>query len=177
MQFAKLGIIATVMLFAVSGLSQVSFGHGDVSPQAVDTEGLKALGDDWLDENPYSKEKTPDEIKRAIEIGCSAYNSNCARCHGLGVVSGGLAPDLRYLEDTPDDDTWYINRVRAGYHQNGITKMPGFEGLMPQEAMWAIRAYTNIRPDDDAEAAVKGTGGNCQTMDIDKVLNAKKSDD
>ncbi len=177
MQIAKLGIITAVILFAISGLAPVSFGHGDVTPQAVDTEGLKPLGEEWLEENPYSKEKTPDQIKRAIEIGCSAYNSNCARCHGLGVVSGGLAPDLRYLEDDPDGDSWFIGRVRNGYHQNGVTKMPAFEGLMPQEAMWSIRAFTNIRPDEDADAAVEGMGGNCQTIDYEKVLNAKKSDD
>ena len=117
-------------------------------------------------------------MERALEIGCSAYNSNCARCHGLGVVSGGLAPDLRYLEPDADGDSWFMNRIRKGYHQNGITKMPGFEDLMPQEAMWAIRAYTNIRPDEDADAAVKGTGGNCQTMDFEMVKKlATEKDD
>lgn len=169
MHIAKIGIAATALLFAIIGMAPVSYGHGDVTPQAVDTTGLESLGDDWLDENPYSFKKTPDQMQRALEIGCSAYNSNCARCHGLGVVSGGLAPDLRYLEDDADGDAWFINRVRSGYHQNGITKMPGFEELMPQEAMWAIRTYTNIRPDEDEDAAVKGTGGNCQTMDFEMV--------
>jgi cytochrome c-550 PedF len=164
-----------VLLFAIIGLAPVSFGHGDVTPQAVDTTGLKPLGKEWLEENPYTFEKAPDQMKKAIEIGCSAYNSNCARCHGLGVVSGGLAPDLRYLEEDASGDEWFINRIRKGYHQNGITKMPGFESLMSQEAMWAIRAYTNIRPDDDEKAAVKGTGGSCQTMDFEMVKKIELS--
>lgn len=177
MHIAKIGIAASVLLFSIMALAPVSFGHGDVTPQAVDTTGLKPLGEEWLEENPYSFEKTPDQMERAIEIGCSAYNSNCARCHGLGVVSGGLAPDLRYLEEDADGDSWFLGRIRNGYHQNGVTKMPKFEGLMPQEAMWSIRTYTNIRPDDDEKAAVKGTGGNCQTLDFEMVKKIELSDD
>ena len=50
--------------------------------QAVDTTGLKNLGADFLASNPYRKDKT------AIRIGDSAYNQNCARCHGLEAISG-----------------------------------------------------------------------------------------
>lgn len=170
MQRLKISLTATIIVLGLIGLAPVSFGHGDVQPQAVDITGLKELGKEWLEENPYTKEKTPDQIKRAIEIGCTAYNQNCARCHGLGVISGGTAPDLRYLEKDQEGDAWYISRIRKGYHQNGVTKMPGFEGLMAQEAMWSIRAYINIRPEDDDEAVKKGTGNNCQTLDYDQVL-------
>lgn len=170
MQSVKGGLAATILILSLFGLSSVGFGHGDVTPQAVDTSGLKSLGDEMLEANPYSLEKTPDQIRRAIEVGCTAYNQNCARCHGLGVISGGTAPDLRYLEKDEDGDAWFISRVRKGYHQNGITKMPAFEGLMPQEAMWSIRAYVNIRPEDDDDAVKKGTGNNCQTLDYDMVL-------
>jgi mono/diheme cytochrome c family protein len=52
---------------------------------------LKQVGKDWLPKNPYLGNK------EAIRIGDSAFNQNCARCHGLGAVSGGIAPDLRYL--------------------------------------------------------------------------------
>jgi len=62
--------------------------HGDVVPQAVDTSTLKSVGTEWLAKNPYLKDK------EAICIGDSAFNQNCARCHGLGAVSGGIAPDL-----------------------------------------------------------------------------------
>ena len=40
---------------------------------------------------------SPDFGADAIKIGGSAYGQNCARCHGLGAVSGGIAPDLRLL--------------------------------------------------------------------------------
>lgn len=125
--------------------------HGDVAPQAVDTTGLPEVGEDWLTENPYRADKVGEETWRtAIEIGASGYNQNCARCHGLEVVSGGLAPDLRYLEAEEYGDEWFVERFRSGYTQNGITKMPAFGELLGQEAAWAIRTYIEARPDDGA---------------------------
>ena len=49
-----------------------------------------------------------------------------------------------------DGDEWYIERFRNGATQNGITKMPGFEAILNQEAAWAIRTYVETRPADDA---------------------------
>lgn len=163
---------AAIFFLFISFLSQMTSiqAHGNAAPQSVDTKGLKPLGKQWLEVNPFSKQKTPKQLKRAVEIGCAAYNTNCARCHGLGVLSGGVAPDLRKLERDDEGDEWFINRVRTGYHHNGMTKMPAFEGILSQEAMWAIRAYINIRPEDDDEAVVEGTGGNCQKLDYKKML-------
>ena len=72
--------------------------HGDVVPQAVDTSTLKPVGTEWLAKNPYLKDK------EAIRIGDSAFNQSCARCHGLGAVSGGIAPALRYLPAGQEGD-------------------------------------------------------------------------
>lgn len=119
-----------------------AFAHGDAAPQPVDTAGLKPLGDDWLFTNPYRGNS------KAIEIGASGYNSNCARCHGLDVKSGGMAPDLRYLETTEEGDGWFMQRVRHGATVGDRVKMPPFEGLLSQEAMWAIRSYVETRPQD-----------------------------
>ena len=71
---------------------------------------------------------------------------NCARCHGLEAISGGIAPDLRLLEDGEFGDEWFMERVLKGYSQNGAYKMPPFEELMSQEAMWAIRSYIEVQP-------------------------------
>ncbi len=129
--------------------------HGDVAPQAVDTTGLPAVGEEWLTENPYRAEAAGEDVwATAVEIGASGYNQNCARCHGLEVISGGLAPDLRYLEAEEYGDEWFIERFRHGYTQNGTTKMPAFGELLGQEAAWAIRTYVETRPDDDSMAEV-----------------------
>ncbi len=84
----------------VAGLAlapSIAIAHGDVAPQAVDTSGLPELGEEWLEENPWSDPEN-ENFRRAIEVGSTGYNSNCARCHGLGAVSGGTAPDLRSWE-------------------------------------------------------------------------------
>ena len=109
--------------------------HGDVTLQAVDTSSLTQLGADWRIANPYR------DNADAIRIGDSAFNQNCARCHGLGAVSGGIAPDLRYLERGDEMDEFFIGKVRNGVTRNGAVYMPPFEGMLTQEAMWAIRAW------------------------------------
>ena len=137
----------------VIGLASMAIGHGDVAPQPVDTAGLPETGDEWLIENPYRVDAVGEEIwLRAIQIGASGYNQNCARCHGLEAISGGLAPDLRFLEAEEYGDEWYVERFREGYTQNGTTKMPAFGALLGQDAAWAIRTYIETRPDGDAVA-------------------------
>ena len=137
---------STVLVFTMffSTASQV-MGHGDVTPQAVDTEGLEKLPEEYVAENPY-RIKGGEQYELAQKIGASGYNQNCARCHGLEAISGGIAPDLRLLEDGEFGDEWYMERVRKGYSQNGAYKMPPFEQLLSQEAMWAIRSYVETRP-------------------------------
>lgn len=123
--------------------------HGDVTPQAMDTSDLPELGEEWLEKNPW-RDPEGEVWQKAIDIGASGYNQNCARCHGLEVVSGGLAPDLRLLSADWDGDEWFIERFRNGATQNGVTKMPGFEKILNQQAAWAIRTYVETRPADDA---------------------------
>lgn len=119
-------------LMAVAGQA---FSHGDVTPQVVDTRELKQLGDAWKVENPYRGDA------KAVNVGKSAYNQNCARCHGLEAVSGGIAPDLRKLPLDKETDEYYISSVRRGKVRNGAVYMPPFEGIMSQEGMWAIKAF------------------------------------
>lgn len=136
-QFAA---IATTLILATG--ASLAFAHGDVTPQAVDTTGLKNLGADFLKSNPYRKDKT------AIRIGDSAYNQNCARCHGLGGISGGIAPDLRYLPLGDEGDEIFLQRIRKGSVRDGRVYMPPFEGTLTQEAMWAIRTWLETVHED-----------------------------
>ena len=85
-------LAAAVALAAAAFTSLYATAHGNVVPQAVDTTGLPPLGDKWRDENPFETNKL------ALKFGASAYNQNCARCHGLEAISGGIAPDLRLLD-------------------------------------------------------------------------------
>lgn len=131
--------LAAAILFIATDNARV-LAHGDVTPQPIDTAGLEPLGEEWRKENPYR------DNAKAIEIGESGYTQNCARCHGLEVISGGLAPDLRHLDKGPVGDEWFIERIRHGARKtDGTTIMPAFEGTFSQEAMWAIRAYVESK--------------------------------
>ena len=137
------------------GAAGAAYAHGDVTPQAVDTKGLPELGETWRAENPYRKNEA------AVKIGSSAFNQNCARCHGLEAISGGIAPDLRKLDNecatlsdenkksacVKEIDEYFQNTVRKGRVRNGAVYMPPFEGVMSQEAIWSIKAYLETRRD------------------------------
>ena len=140
------------LVFAGAILSAgLALAHGDVAPQPVNTDALPDVGEEWLTENPYRADKAGEEVwQKAVEIGDSGYNQNCARCHGLGVVSGGLAPDLRFLEAAEYGDEWFMERFQTGYTQDGTTKMPAFGEILGQKAGWAIRTYIETRPEDGA---------------------------
>jgi cytochrome c-550 PedF len=146
---------ALLLAAAACAASTTVLAHGDVTPQAVDTTGLPALGQEWRPENPFRANE------RAVKIGTSAYNQNCARCHGLEAISGGIAPDLRKLDNecaalkdnarkaacVKEIDDFFLTTVRQGRTRNGAVYMPPFEGVMSQEAIWAIKAYLETRRD------------------------------
>ncbi|MFL5303215.1 MAG: cytochrome c-550 PedF [Anaeromyxobacteraceae bacterium] len=112
-----------------------ALAHGNVSPQPVDTKGLEPVGETWRTSNPYRGNAI------AIKIGKSAYDQQCARCHGIEGISGGLAPDLRSLEKADGGDKDFMPPVRRGVVRDGRTMMPKYEGILSQEAMWAIRSW------------------------------------
>lgn len=134
---AAIGIILSTVL---------AHAHGDVAPQPINTDALPDVGEEWLTENPYRADKVGEEIwRKAIEIGDSGYNQNCARCHGLEAISGGIAPDLRYLELGESGDQWYMERFRNGSSHDGKVYMPAFGEVLGQKAGWAIRAFLETK--------------------------------
>jgi cytochrome c-550 PedF len=152
--FATLRHPRAVAALAAGLLSaSLVWSHGDVTPQAVDTKELPQLGADWRGENPFRGHEA------AIRIGTSAYNQNCARCHGLEAISGGVAPDLRRMDNdcapikdaakktacAKETDDYFLTQVRKGRVRNGAVYMPPFEGILSQEAMWSIKAYLETR--------------------------------
>lgn len=115
------------------------WAHGDVTPQPIDITGLEPIKDSdtvWVEKNPYSGNE------KAIEIGKHAYAQNCARCHGIEAVSGGIAPDLREKLPLGDEgDEIFKERMVNGAIRNGVTYMPKFDGIVKQEGLWAIRSW------------------------------------
>lgn len=154
---SSLRALRTTLLFGSLALAgSLLWAHGDVTPQAVDTKTLPQLGAKWLPSNPYT---TGPAAKEALRIGTSAYNQNCARCHGLEAISGGIAPDLRKMDADctgmadeakknaclAEMDEYYVATVRRGRTRDGRVYMPPFESTLSQEAIWAIRTYLETR--------------------------------
>jgi cytochrome c-550 PedF len=154
LQLARAALVAAATLAA---LHSPAWAHGDMAPQAVDTRSLPQLGEKWRESNPY--EPGHPARKEAVRIGTSAYNQNCARCHGLEAISGGIAPDLRQFEGDctamkqasqkaacfKEMDEYFLATVRRGRVRDGRVYMPPFEGTLTQEAIWALRSYIETR--------------------------------
>lgn len=124
---------------AVASVSTALLAHGNVTPQPVDTSALPDIGNDWLQHNPYRSNPT------AVKIGESAYGQNCARCHGLEAESGGIAPDLRYLELGDSGDEWFIQRFQHGSSHDGKVYMPPMGEVLGQKTGWAIRSWLETK--------------------------------
>ncbi len=153
----QLVALLSVCTLMAGGLPATATAHGDVTPQAVDTHTLPQLGDEWRQDNPYrAPGKDHDEAQR---IGSSAYTQNCARCHGLEAISGGIAPDLRKLDTDcmtmpagkkqdacfAEVSQYMTTTVRKGRTRDGRVYMPPFEGVLSQEAIWSIKTYLESR--------------------------------
>ncbi len=124
-------------------------------PPALDRSGLPSSGDAWLKTNPYRGKQ------RAIEVGQSAFNQSCARCHGHDAnTAGGVpAPDLRRLDGycrriadptlqaacLTDNDQYFKKSVLHGKTVVGIVHMPAWEGVLIQDDIWAIQAFIESR--------------------------------
>ena len=142
----KRNVLLAAGLLASAVLTGTAWAHGNVVPQAVETKGLTPIkdagvtldGDGWAAVNPY---RSSPEHDKAVEIGASAYNQNCAACHGLEAKSGGIAPDLRMLDAGEAGDEWFVERVRHGAVRDGGVYMPKMADYLSQEALWAVRTY------------------------------------
>lgn len=135
--FLLKSLIAAGLLASAS----VAVGHGNVTPQPVDTGNLPDLGRDALMENPFREGNEHSELNaEAIEVGKSGYAGNCAGCHGIEAMSGGLTPDLRELSEW--DDEYFIGRVMNGTDRG----MPSFKSNLDQTAIWSIKTYVESLP-------------------------------
>ena len=68
-----LWVIALLLVAQLAWMKTV-LSHGDVQPQAVDTEGLSPLPEEIALENPY-RIMGGEQYELARKIGSSAYNS------------------------------------------------------------------------------------------------------
>ena len=147
-RLSRIAAAGAALVFSLS-IGHAVFAHGNVTPQAVDTSALPDIqpgNDAWQTKNPYRAD--PAAYAKAQKIGESAYGQNCARCHGLEAISGGIAPDLRYLDAGEAGDEWYIQRFQHGSVRDGKVYMPPMGDVLGQKAGWAIRSWLDTKHEE-----------------------------
>ncbi|MBQ0958920.1 c-type cytochrome [Ideonella sp. 4Y11] len=128
---------------------------GALAERLAPPPGLTPLGEAARLPNPYRGQPA------AIQAGQAAYEEHCAACHGeqasRAVAEG---PDLRRLNSAcrrltdaalqahclRDVDAYFLRSVHEGKRRAGLMHMPAWQGVLPQETIWAIRSFTESRP-------------------------------
>ncbi|WP_197523993.1 cytochrome c-550 PedF [Cupriavidus sp. USMAHM13] len=138
--------LAALALFVLTiGCAAAEVAHAPV----VDASRLPPLGTEWRTENPYRGNAEAEAVGRTV------FNQSCARCHGADAAGGGSAPDLRRLDGfcraigdaklrhdcMVDNDVFFRDSVLHGKVRVGVVHMPPWEGLLPQEVLWAVQAF------------------------------------
>ncbi len=91
--------------------------------------------------------RTPEPVVAAakdLAAGEKIYSQYCAVCHGVGVVGGGVIPDLRHSTDAVRE-AWDAIVLHGAYQTNG---MAAFSDSLNSEEAKQIRLYTMQREYD-----------------------------
>ncbi len=88
---------------------------------------------------PELPELTADAA--ALQSGRKLYTDRCSVCHGDGVVSGGVLPDLRYL-DKEGHDAWQAIVLGGLHRERG---MVSFAQVLSVQDSEAVHAYVLSR--------------------------------
>ena len=102
--------------------------------------------------------------ERDLARGAALYNQHCMRCHGIGAVSQGLVPDLRYMNQSTHD-------IFEAIVYDGVLSeagMIGFKDVLSKGEVAALHSYLI----DTAHVASEGepTFGDAQKRGIQATL-------
>ncbi len=90
------------------------------------------------EEAPFVLDPPPDSASdETVAQGEGLFNQFCAVCHGGGVVSGRVNPDLRASRFLRDD-AWFDILLKGGLQNAG---MASFAAVLDHDKAAAIRAY------------------------------------
>jgi quinohemoprotein ethanol dehydrogenase len=190
---APTGIIAAPMTYRVAGVQYVSvlagwggaFGlSGGDAARSVGAKPAGRLlayrlgGRASLPPLPPARRRPapppppPPGSEALVKHGSDLYAVNCSACHGVGAVSGGVLPDLRYLR--PGARRSFAKIVVYGsLRRRG---MPGFEGVIDESDAGAILLYLADRAQADAAAAAAKVDRDTSNVDGSAADSAGASD-
>jgi quinohemoprotein ethanol dehydrogenase len=164
---AQIGIGAPPMTYAVDGIQYVavlagwggpaSLGNRPVGKGKVGPGKLLVFSLGGTATLPHYERVVPPVPMPTFEVAASPpqiedgrvlYATFCARCHGMGVVSGGSVPDLRYTA-TPTHKM-FEEIVRGGLRRE--FGMPSFSEDLTSTEVRLIQAYVLDRARASARA-------------------------
>jgi PQQ-dependent dehydrogenase (methanol/ethanol family) len=155
---AQTGIVAAPVSYAVDDQQHVAIAAGWGSIFALlGGKGAAALGqtnnsrilafrlggDEVLpalaaaEPRPFPKPPVSDADDAQVARGKDIYYERCTVCHGAGVISGGVLPDLRRL--TAEKHEIWEAIVRGGMLRE--LGMPAFGQILSQEDSDAVQAF------------------------------------
>jgi thiosulfate dehydrogenase len=151
-----LGVVATLVVFAVCGFVAVQFGlvpaTADVAPPAIEKwaarTSLNATIDRAAPKPPYPVASSD----AAIVAGAKLYTQHCAMCHGSAVgkptmlAKGLYVQPPQFVKHGVDDDPagetyWKIE------HGIRFTAMPSYKDRLTEEQIWQIAYFLKNVPD------------------------------
>ncbi|TYC55070.1 c-type cytochrome [Zoogloea oleivorans] len=147
---ARLLTCAFALFATTSPLHAVEVADPNVK---VDTSGLATLSGNPAS-NPYRGNA------RAADIGRTAFNQACARCHGIDAVNKGqVGPDLTKMDRAcrritdpavqrlcvEDNDDFFLKSVQQGKVRVGVVHMPAWQDVLSPAAIWTLRTFLETR--------------------------------
>lgn len=166
---AGTGIAAPPITYAVDGVQHVAvlagwggpevlwngpLGEGKVGPGRLLAFRLDGTATLEVEERPALPPPpvpalAPGATGEELAAGAALYGKYCARCHGLGVVSGGIVPDLRHASEVTHRA--FDEIVRGGARE--ALGMPDFGEDLTSDELRRIQAWVLWRARESATAA------------------------
>lgn len=164
---AQSGIIAPPITYQIGGRQYVSVvvGWGGVYPLLLgelakksndrsnrsrvltfSLEGKASLPEQKALDAWTTPPPAPFGTASQIERGMQLYARSCSGCHGDGVRSGGVLPELRRSAITGKMDAWRSVLIDGALQDNGMVSFA--KDMSPQDVE-AIRAYVVFRANQD----------------------------
>jgi quinohemoprotein ethanol dehydrogenase len=164
---AETGIIAPPITYSVEGKQYVSIvaGWGGVYPLLLGElakksndrpnrdrvltfalDGKVSLPPQDMTQPPLQSPPPSFGTPARIETGMRIFSRNCAGCHGDGVRSGGVLPELRHSQIAVDPKAWQSVVLDGALKDQGMASYR--QDLSPSDAE-AVRAYVVKRANDD----------------------------
>jgi mono/diheme cytochrome c family protein len=151
-----LGVLATLVVFAVGGFVAVTLGlvpaRADVPPAALEKWAAHTSLNATIARNAPKPPYPVASSEAAIGAGAKLYTLHCAMCHGSAVGKPTMLAKGLYIgppqfvkhgvDDDPEGETYW--KIEHGIR---FTAMPSYKGALTEEQIWQLTYFMKNLPD------------------------------